>query len=384
VKKAILSAIIIMLTASSCGGAAEIENRGFVTAIGVDRGENGRFEVTVSVPDAAAVAGSGGGEKQTVRSAVGDTLSEALRAADMTYNGKLYYGHATALVLGNGLLSDGPMLRETLDTLMRSYEFNNKILVLAADGTPSADGRAAEIIKTEPAGSRIPSVGFYASDFYKNRSGSSNITFELSLENLMNTLSVCGNALLPMISAAGKNGDKDEPLLNGICVVKDYSFAGRLDERQARGLLWLRGEGVGSKLTADLDGSSVPMTVTKNSCNIRFKENEAGDGLVCAVTVRAEGTVAGRSFIDTELTDGEVMYALEKKYEDAIADDVFALADCLLGELKTDAFPFSEILRKKYWKLYSKYCVADWEDHFRRTEIELWVSVRVLNAGMMK
>ena len=376
------------LALSGCADAAEIEERGFVIALGIDKAEeNGdfgerRFLVSALLPDVAGIV-NGNGDKSAVIISEGETLTTAMQSADKQSSKTLYYGHIKAVVFGSGVLSEPEMMKEAADALERNRTLGRRILVLATDGN------AADVMASEP--KTEPLVGIYITNHYKNNSNAVNATIEQTFERFIANLRANGNTFLPVITTVN-SGETSEPQIGGACVVSNFKLAGWLDENRTRGILWIRGQGEGTILHAEItadefrDSTRAAFEVTKSGGKVRFDENETGDGLVCTINITARGSIAEYSLLDESVSGGDMLQMLENKYQNIIADDVISLVDCLHGEFKTDALLFRETLRKFNWNLYNKYAKSDyeWEKTFENIEIELFVDVRIINTGAVK
>ena len=143
--KIIIAVLILASTAAltSCWDSIEIEDRVFVTAIGIDKAE-GQYTVILSIPEFDKEAGESKPHTKSVNAA---TIAEAIKKFDSEANNKLYYGHIKLLLLGADLLKDEGLLRETINTLDNMKEINGNIQVAS---TKDLEKALSEIKPGEP------------------------------------------------------------------------------------------------------------------------------------------------------------------------------------------------------------------------------------------
>jgi len=371
----------IILSLPSCSDASEIENRGLVIVLGIDKsskigdyGEN-NFVVTALLPDVSGISGNSENKKSII-TAEGETLTTAISNADRKTSKSLYYGHAKAVVFGNSLLNDPEMLKEATDALERNRNLSRRLTILAADGN------AEDIVNSDPTEESL--LGIYITNFFKDNTNAANLTVSQNLEDFISNIRTNGNAILPIITS-----EDGAPKIGGAYVA---GADGWLFDSQTRGVLWIRGLGKSAVLQAEIiadelpNGVKVTFTTAKSNGKVRFTENSDNNGLVCRINVTAEGSVSEYSLFEEDVSSIDLLEILETKFEDIIADDIISLADCLLGETKTDALSFREMLRKFNWNLYKKYAEndEDWKDAFPNIELEIYTDVRITNTGAVK
>ena len=127
---------------------------GFVTAIGIDPGEDERFTLTFQIINPRNVIGGeqkGGvsGPPVAVYETSGENLIEIGRKATQQISRRLYYAHADLVVIGEELARKG--IRDVLDLLSRSQEFRENTTVVIAK-----DGKAKDILNTLTPVDQIP------------------------------------------------------------------------------------------------------------------------------------------------------------------------------------------------------------------------------------
>ena len=154
-KSGLALALLLPLMLTACWDSVEIEDRGFVVAIGIDRaGEE--YAISLSVPVLKK-----DDEAHHVITAQGATIAETFAALDADIDKHLYYGQAKLLILGQDLLNHQQMTATAIRDLAHNNQIDMRINVLAA--SPSAH----DVLEQEPVGESLP--GLYIADIYRNK-----------------------------------------------------------------------------------------------------------------------------------------------------------------------------------------------------------------------
>ena len=139
-------AILIMLSIllPGCWDNTDLTDINIVTALGIDKDEDGKIIVTVQVAEPAAVQltssthGGGGGSAHIkpvyFKSYNGETIYDALISMKSIIDKRLFLSTTQVLILGERFCKDG--INETLDYLHRDYQANYLADVLVARGQP--------------------------------------------------------------------------------------------------------------------------------------------------------------------------------------------------------------------------------------------------------
>ncbi|MGE5559718.1 MAG: Ger(x)C family spore germination protein [Chloroflexota bacterium] len=142
--------VIIVITAialTGCWDRAEINDTGFVLAMGVSRTDKGEFRVAVEIAmpgklGKTSQGGGAGGEASgttatLIREATGATLHAALGRITLALGRTIDESHCNILLVSEQLLQDGS-LAEVMDWLTRFYQIRREKIVLVTDVEPTA------------------------------------------------------------------------------------------------------------------------------------------------------------------------------------------------------------------------------------------------------
>jgi Ger(x)C family germination protein len=333
---------------SGCWDRVEIENRAFVVAMGIDKGEGENYAVTLSVP----ILNKESDEKPAfIKTAEGQTICEALKKLDAKNDKSLYYGQTKLIVLGTDILKERELLTAAIHTLENKLPAARRIHVLAAEDP-------AEILEAAPPGEILP--GSYIPNMYRDRHKIGGASFTLDFERLSTIIAMPeSGAIIPKVEAHGK--EKDELQLSGAAVLKNSQKTGRLSPDELRGFLWaFHGGNTGAVVTHE----NLSLTVDTHKATIKFKENP----LRIIISVEAEGKIYGTPA--TDQTDHTAAFTR------TIAEEVISAAHTLHSTHTIDGYNWLELLRKKNYKLYKKHA-NDWNNIFPHLEISAQVKLDI-------
>lgn len=411
---------IIMVALSGCYDKIELEDRGFVMTIGIDKYHleediiegnsegysvenihneskgydmagyshknesntqeqeagiikldnkdgNNRFIVTINKANIKSLIGETEDSSHTI-SANSETIAGAFSAINMYSNQNIYLGYAEAVVIGETILEDPKLFREVIDTLERNKEISREIFIVTTKG--NASDALLENIKSDKM------LGMFISKFYRNNNsvGSARV-FHKSLEDLSKSLYRVGNAIIPRLQT--KDGNVK---LDGVAIIRDFELAQWLDASKIKGYLWVLGKGEGITISTEINDTYVPLTINNNSKKLNFTE-ENGQ-LICEIDLKVIGTIEGYNLSNGGVFDENLLDELSKRYEKIIIDEVEDTFHLFQNVYLIDAFQFFEILEKKNNDLYLKY--KHTEDRFNNMLLRTNVDVKIKSIGSIK
>lgn len=127
IKFAVLFGMAVLLL-TGCWNAKDIEDVDYVNAVGINYSQDKKeYEVYLQLLSFQKVAKAQGGEEDTKRIPVwialgrGKSYAEAIGKITIESEKKLFWGHVTTLVLGEGLINKGE-ITSVLQSLFRFYE----------------------------------------------------------------------------------------------------------------------------------------------------------------------------------------------------------------------------------------------------------------------
>ncbi len=353
--------LIFILT--GCWDKVEPEERGFVTAMGIDKTTNSLFDVSVEIPTPNIFSGENNGEESdnlensNTKNYADFAIWSAVNSIDEEIDRKLNFGQIKLCILGENILKDKKMFRQTIDALERNKEVGRRVLIC------STKGEAKDILKGYTGDRKT--TGMFVTAFFKSNKKNVDITFKKDLQKILTELNTTGNTTLPIIGI-----DEGELYFSGMTVIKDYCFAGYVENEIMKGFAMIKENLINTDVTAGFDGSFVPLNITKKKTEIDFGEDNGK--VKCFVTVNVEGNV--EEYNGASVPVDELKMAYEEKIKKSIKECFLFFKD----DLKTDVLELQEQCRKKENELYKKF---DGKNLFENMELCENVNVTINGTG---
>jgi len=374
----ILFLTLTLTTFAGCWDKVEIEKRAFVVAVGIDKAHSDdendekKYIVTLSVPmfyeknenDNPMEENDNEDEKippPHIKTATGQTITEALKKLDAKNDKHLYYGQTKLLILGTSLLEDSELLQGAIYAMENKLEAPRRIHVLAAKDPK-------EILSTKPAGEIL--TGSYIAEIYRDKNKLGGTAFALDFERLAHHDHSEG-AIIPKIER-----HKGELRLLGAVVMRDCEKKGRLSPDELQGFLWSFPSGnKGAVITTQNPENKHPcyvsMKIETHKANVAF-ENTSPPRVI--VKIHATGTVYDLSEIAQE--SKETRKKLEAAFAQVISQEITTTVATLQKEYAVDGYNWKEHLRKKNYPLYTQHS-ENWQELFPKLEVIPQVTVEL-------
>ncbi|MDR1914532.1 MAG: Ger(x)C family spore germination protein [Clostridiales bacterium] len=358
------------LTLSFRNDKVELEDRGLVVALGIDRTADNKFAVTVSMPNILEMKEAPIADKsKLVKTANDGSISGALHNINTSQN--LYMGQTKMLVLGRELLNDADFLRQSIDSMERSREVSHKLYLLAAK-----EQSAEDILSLKLEGESM--IGITIDNYYDS-GGEAATKFSKTLGEVISDLRSTGDTLIPIISAdtTDEESGSGHIGIGGCAVIKDFKLSRYLNEEETRGYMWLTADNHGSVVNSP---DNIPLRVYHSKPRISF-ENINGK-INCHVKLSVKGSIDEYNFSEEDLDAPFRLEEYAAAFENIIADEIKNTAD-ILRRNGADVYCFKEMLRKKDYKLYAD-IEQEFETHFRDMVIIPYVNVDIISVGTIK
>jgi spore germination protein KC len=386
--KTIMKLIILFTVStvfSSCYDKVELEDRGFIVAIGIDKynektdkevasfdGEDkgNRFTISMSLPDIDSIINTSSGDNSVamVKVASGKTILEAQEIINSHSSHKIYLGHTKLVVLGKEILSDETLFNESLDYIERSNEINNKILVVATQKN------AKDILEGKIKDKTMP--GIFVNNFYKNNKNVPALSFKLDLYTLLLKLRENGDVLIPEIEI-----ENEYLKLSGCAIIKEEKLVGWLNDTEMVGYLWVKGDADNTTLISPYKENYTSVKVYKNKTKLKFIEN--GNNLVCQADIYAKGDLKEFNSKNENITDNEILKEIGQLYENIIQERIYTTWNSFSEKHEVDGFNLKNLLMKKNYELYKKY-EANWNDTLKNMELKANITVDITGTGSVQ
>lgn len=388
----LLLMILVTVLLSSCWSRKELTDLAIVSAMGVDKTEDGRYTVTLQIINPGNVAGGmqgGGGGTQsppvTIYWDSGDNLVEASRRASSRISRRVYYAHTNLLVIGEKLAREDGM-NVLIDAFDRDPDFRATATMVIANHTSAAD-----LVKTLTPVDKIPANKVLKTLEFTQKKWGENI--KVSLQDVMMGLeSPGGKAVVGGFRMVGdhKQGRTLENLqesapevtlrASGIAVLKQGKLVDWLYGKTARGTVWILDKIQGTDINIDWGGRKEAIAYQtvrqKTSVSAQIKNGQPH----ISVHTRVEGDI-GEMEVPVDITNPNVIAKIEQSVRKEIKKELKMAIERAQKD-KTDFLGFGEVIhssRPKEWKKIK----SEWNDvYFPKSKVDITVESYVRRAGL--
>ncbi len=381
-------------TLTGCWSRREIETLGFVTALGVDRTEEGEIEITVHIAKPFAVARGTEGGVSTEKgfwtvSSTGSTAFEAMRNLLLQSPRRPFYAHNRFILIGEEYARAG--VKDILDLFARNGETRRLARVEVIKGSTAKDFMQQVEFELE----RLPSEG----EEGISRSvevGLSSQPVECTLNSFLQWLETegmepiavrlelipkkpdapinVGELLREQVRASSKHG--------GAAVFKGDKLVGWLDETEMRGVNWVTGKVKSGILVIDQPnekGKLVSLEILR--AKSKFQPEVKNAQVSVTVKIEAEASLGEIQGTLDPMKYPQAWTEMESQMAEAIKREVMA-AISKAKELNSDIFGFGAALNRKQPKEWAS--LKDrWDLEFQRIDVKLEVEAKLRRMGLV-
>ena len=135
--------MMIALFSTSCWNYKDVENLGVVAGCAIDKTGEGHYTLTVEMIN-MVVKGRESQPESVILETEGETILDAIRNSISISSPKLYWSHATCLILGQDVASEG--IKEILDIIFRDEELRVGIHLFVSEGKTAKELFDAKVL----------------------------------------------------------------------------------------------------------------------------------------------------------------------------------------------------------------------------------------------
>lgn len=381
-KKVLILLLLFLLT--GCWNYQELNSIAISTAIGVDKNDDGKYEVSTMIANSRKEQSSSKeSESQSIIfTGVGNTISEAFKDIDLYNPRRNYIGHVSVVVISDEVAKDG--LNDILDFSARNPESTKRFQMVIAKNC-----KAKDILKI-----LTPLETFSAQNISNNlkysRDSQATSTAILYSDFIYNLLEKGMNPILPSVILKGdkKDGAKDESLqqtvpdafikINNLALFKDYKLVGFANANESRGINLLKSTIEQLTVNIKMDNKYITFKLLDSKTKSKIKFN---DKPIINVEIKGIATLVEDNS-NHSLTDQKVMKEIEKKINKKIEE----LANQGLEIAKknnTDVFGYGNLIYKNYPNYFKKF--KDWDkEGFKDLDVKIKSNVVLSTTGSAK
>ncbi|MEK4523467.1 Ger(x)C family spore germination protein [Psychrobacillus sp. FSL W7-1493] len=375
---------------SGCWSQKELNEIAIISAMAIDKNEEGKYVKTIQLINPGNVAGGlqGGGSGQsptvTVYTAMGDSVLEAHFHATTKISRRLYHAHANLIVIGEELAREEG-ITDILDAFERDPEIRMTSRVVIAHQT-----KAGDLLKSLTAIDKIPAEKVNGT--LQNTESVRGESMKVTLQDVITTLTSAGKeTIISGFSLKGdiQQGKKMENIQqseqdtnlesDGLAIFKEGKLVDWYQGEMSRGVVWILNKIQQTDVTLDWKGQDNTLVYNVVRQKTKVSANTTNDLPVITVNVRAEGDIREvRSQIN--LSDPYEILDIEKELEKEIKKQLEKTI-AKTQENRSDIFGFGEVVRRsnpKKWKKMND----DWNDiYFPNLEVNVKVEVFIRRSG---
>ncbi|MCT2343715.1 Ger(x)C family spore germination protein [Niallia taxi] len=371
--KMLISVLVVFLL-GGCWDRKELSEIKLVSGMAIDKGDDGKYEVTVEALNAAELNSrtSGGNAPSLVETIEGETLSEVSHQFSQYYAQYLVFSHMKLLVIGEDVAKSGMI--DFIDYLERNRELRDDFKILIAK-----DSKASDVLKVTNLYRKSSSLKLSTQleNMFQDWGGDpdmrindfiNDVTLE-GKEAVLNAVVVEGDK---KVGATVENMNNVTPeaivLVDSLGFFNKKKLAGFLPLDDTRVYLWITDKFKNTTLTVQCgEDEYSAVRIIHSTTDVQTKMD--GVRPEFNINVKAEGYIEG-----TQCYKSLDKIETFKKYEDLVsksaADKIQKTVAKMQNEYGLDIFGFGEIMRRQHNNQFSK-IKEDWNSYFAEAKVNV-------------
>lgn len=379
--------VLLCLLLTGCWDRRELEEISIIAGLGIDKGNEEKYRLSVDVLNASELNPKTGGDNTAsiLFSLEGPTTSSLARKLNVKLSRKMIFSHVQTVVISEEIAKEG--IIDFLDFLERSPEMRNDFNVVIAKGVS-----AEEILQISYPLQKVPSqkLNVQLNTMIEEWGGDPKVLLNDLIQALISKGREPVLATVSLIGSA-EQGKATENMklttpnayvkLENLAVFKGSKLQGFLSLKDARNYLWTQNEIKKTSLSipcGDKKFLDVRVSNSTSDTHVTYKNEKPSVHLTLNVETFLEGTHCSSN---QELSKIETYTQYEKWIEDHINNEVSQTIKVVQEEYGSDIFGFGEKLEKQDYKSFKK--IEDqWNEKFKEADISIEVNARLRRAGI--
>lgn len=370
----------LLLAAPGCWDRREIEERGFILGVAVDKpaadgAESGERQPKFRMTLQKAIVGKQQsqenqptGQKIWNLEGEGNTVFQIIRDEALRSNLPPFFEHIQTIIIGEKLAREGVM--DLMDFFTRDPEMRRRVRLLI---TP---GEARQVLNT-PIPTDDP-IAVMLAETVENEDKNHKIFSENDLGKFIERLHKGENAVVPRVMLKG-----NEPRIEGAAVFRKDRLVGWLNGEETEAFNWIRGTVKGGVVELKEPFPGIGFAVFEIArAKARVRHEIKANKIIFRVRIDTEGNVGEIS--DTQEKVQEPMIeAMEYKVTEHVRKKGMALVKKAQTGLKTDIFGFGNLIERGAPNLWD--LKREWDEKFfPAAEVTFEVNVKINRMGLTK
>lgn len=375
---------------SACWDSVDIDKRVFISTIGIDVGEDigntstlkklkkgdafqevefKKLKVTYAYPNISQLTPQSGGTAETKFINVeAYSLQDAVSKATNKSSRSINFGHLKLLAINKSVMQNPDEVKEIVDYLQRQPAINRTMMVVMVDGD------IQKFLNYKP--DMEKNIETYLTGLMDNNSKFGSISV-VNLDEFLKDLSINGNAIIPFVAM---ENDKKEMMLQGVGIIKDYSLKGFLTSKEYSDIEFLKGSARGGKKVVFLDGHPIDLSISSVKRKIKFSKEV--DKLVFNLYLNIEGEAKGY-YVGKQILDDKFIKGLEENFNQSLSTEFEDIIKITQKEDNVDIVGFRENV-EKYHPFVWRQVKNNWDDEFKNSSVNVFVSTQIRRVGVVK
>lgn len=377
-RKLILVSIIFLALFfnTSCWDKQEIEDRAYITAIGIDtiEGKDTGFSITYEYPNLSAFGKAGEGDPRFTIASEGPTLAEITRQLATRVERDIFFRHLKVVVIGKNVANDQVKLSTILNALDRTPSIGRKTVVLIAEG------KAKDVINTEI--KENPIIGRFIWDIVQRQDAGGKYYIN-DIGDLFNNIHRSSMGLIGRVIPA-----KDQIKLSGSVIINYNKLAGYLDQDDTTSVLILREKIKTDEVTIVRDLGKYIVSYIVKEFKVEKNIKVVDGDIKFTYDIESEGyleeyldpkSVTG----DIDILDSKKIKEIENQINKEIESKLLKTIHKLQNELGSDVLKIEDYISKKEPQVW-KQVEDNWDEEFKKIDFTVNVDSKIRRVGMTK
>lgn len=378
----ILSCLFLL---TGCWDRKELSEIKLVAGMAIDKGEDGKYKVTVEALNAAELntQTAAGNAPTGVEGIEGDSISEITHLFNEYYAQFLIFSHMKVLVISEELASAGTL--DFIDFLERNREVRDDFNIIIAK-----NGKAEDILKVTAHYRKASSLKLspqldHLLEDWGGDPGMNIINFisELNLEGkepVLATVRLKGDVEKGMSMENIKKVTPDAIVaVDSLGIFKEGRLVGFLSLEDARNYLWVRNKLKTTSLSIECkqgDYSAIRVTESQTEVTSKWKNDKPS----IRVKIKAEGFIEGTQCYKSVAELGTIAkyeQLINKTFSKKIMDTITKVQ----RQYQSDIFGFGETMRRQDFHSFMK--VKDkWDEEFAKADVKVDIDFVLRRSGI--
>lgn len=372
-----LSLLLMLLYTGSiiftgCWNYREIDMLAVVAGVGIDKGDDERYKMTVEIAEFT-------GERQSIP--VGKTITlEGETIFDTARNGisylgqKLYWSHTKVVIISERLAEEG--LISVLDWFNRDAETRGDVNILVSKGV-----KPKEILEASSERSGVKS--FEMGTMMRNQKSLAKAP-KVEIWHVINDLSAKGvSAVVPTVNLEKVDGGMI-PKVSGTAIFKHDKLIGYLDGEETKTMLFVQNEIKGGLLVQieEAGGRAMPISLEIFKSKTKIKPVVKDDNIEFNINVETTVAIDELAGIENYIQEEDKRKELQAAAEEKLKTQIQQLINKVQNQFGVDIFGFGEKLKQNEPKLW-KSIENDWNQQFKNVSVKVNTKINIRNSSML-